>query len=368
MTGVQTCALPICGCHLQHMSYAEELNFKQQQVQAALQRLAGLQVECRPPLPAEQIYHYRNKGVFHVSRQESRLQLGFWDEASHQPAGAACQLLFPLPLNELVAHLQQTGLPLCVSDVLLRFSFAEEKIMLFLRIQPGSSKKALAEASLCLQQISRNFANLAVWGLQTDTGWQTLSAEKYLTDTLSDVRYQIAPEAFFQVNNVQTLRLLQMIEQALPPDTEQLLDAYCGIGTLGLALAKHLPGLRRLLGIELNQGAVASARQNARLNDLVQAEFWLGKAEQEFAKVLRQGFVPDAVIVDPPRRGCHQQLLNGLLQLAPRQLIYVSCNPATLARDLRLLCAEKYAVQLVQPVDMFPRTHHVETVVLLSKG
>ena len=141
------------GCHLQHMSYAEELNFKQQQVQAALQRLAGLQVECRPPLPAEQIYHYRNKGVFHVSRQESRLQLGFWDEASHQPAGAACQLLFPLPLNELVAHLQQTGLPLCVSDVLLRFSFAEEKIMLFLRTQPGSSKKALAEASLCLQQI-----------------------------------------------------------------------------------------------------------------------------------------------------------------------------------------------------------------------
>lgn len=356
------------GCHLQHMSYAEELNFKQQQVQAALQRLAGLQVECRPPLPAEQIYHYRNKGVFHVSRQESRLQLGFWDEASHQPAGAACQLLFPLPLNELVAHLQQTGLPLCVSDVLLRFSFAEEKIMLFLRIQPGSSKKALAEASLCLQQISRNFANLAVWGLQTDTGWQTLSAEKYLTDTLADVRYQIAPEAFFQVNNAQTLRLLQVIEQALPPDTEQLLDAYCGIGTLGLAFAKHLPGLRRLLGIELNRGAVASARQNARLNDLVQAEFWLGKAEQEFAKVLRQGFVPDAVIVDPPRRGCHQQLLNGLLQLAPRQLIYVSCNPATLARDLRLLCAEKYAVQLVQPVDMFPRTHHVETVVLLSKG
>lgn len=170
------------------------------------------------------------------------------------------------------------------------------------------------------------------------------------------------------MNNAQTLRLLQVIEQALPPDTEQLLDAYCGIGTLGLALAKHLPGLRRLLGIELNRGAVASARQNARLNDLVQAEFWLGKAEQEFAKVLRQGFVPDAVIVDPPRRGCHQQLLNGLLQLAPRQLIYVSCNPATLARDLRLLCAEKYAVQLVQPVDMFPRTHHVETVVLLSKG
>lgn len=365
---------PVCpvydgcgGCHLQHMSYTEELRFKRQQVMAALQRLGGLQVECLPTVAAEQIYHYRNKGVFHVSRQTGGVQLGFWDEASHQPAGAACQLLFPQPVNELLEFLQQAGLPDCVSDVMLRFSFAEGKIMLFLRTQAGSGKKALAAAGDFLQQISRSFANLAVWGLQTDKGWQTLSAEKYLTDALGDVRYQIALEAFFQVNNAQTLRLLQVIEQALAQDTEQLLDAYCGIGTLGLALAKRLPGLRRLLGIELNLGAVASARRNARLNGLLEAEFWQGKAEAEFAGVLRQGFVPDAVIVDPPRRGCHQQLLQGILQLAPRQLVYVSCNPATLARDLQLLCAEKYVVQLVQPVDMFPRTHHVETVVLMSR-
>ncbi len=365
---------PVCpvyagcgGCHLQHMSYVEELLFKRQQVQAALQRLAGLQVECRPPVAAEQIYHYRNKGVFHVSRQAGRVQLGFWDEASHRPAGEACQLLFPQPVNELLAFLQQSGLPDCVSDVMLRFSFAEGKIMLFLRTQAGSSKRALAAAGAFLPQISREFPNLAVWGLQTDKGWQTLSAEKYLTDALADVHYQIAPEAFFQVNNAQTLCILQVIEQALAPDTELLLDAYCGIGTLGVALAKRLPGLQQLLGIELNQGAVASARQNAKLNGLAQVEFWQGKAEAEFAKVLQQGFIPDAVIVDPPRRGCHQQLLQGILQLAPRQLIYVSCNPATLARDLRLLCAEKYVVQLVQPVDMFPRTHHVETVCALSR-
>ena len=360
------------GCQLQHMTYAEELYFKQEQVVSALQRLGGFSAAelsvMRPIIAAapKQLYHYRNKGIFHVSRDAAGYSLSFWNEETHSPAAAACQLLFPEKVNQLIARLRQGDLPNGVSDVMLRYSFASQRLMLFLRFSEASAEQ-LAVARIFLQQISAEFADLLVWGVQTPKGWQTFSPVGFLTDTLGNVHYQIAPEAFFQVNNAQTMRLLSVLQTALSAKTEFLLDAYCGIGTLGIYLARHLPGLRRLWGIELNASAVENARQNAELNQLANAKFWQGKAENEFDKILKQNHCIDAVIIDPPRRGCHKQLLHGLLQLRPKQLVYVSCNPSTLARDLQLLCAEKYTLSLVQPVDMFPRTHHVETICLLSR-
>jgi len=360
------------GCQLQHMTYAEELYFKQEQVASALQRLGGFSAAelsvMRPIIEAapKQLYHYRNKGIFHVSRDAAGYSLSFWNEETHSPVAAACQLLFPEKVNQLIARLRQGDLPNGVSDVMLRYSFASQRLMLFLRFSEASAEQ-LAVARIFLQQISAEFADLLVWGVQTPKGWQTFSLVGFLTDTFGDVHYQIAPEAFFQVNNAQTMRLLSVLQTALSAKTEFLLDAYCGIGTLGIYLARHLPGLRRLWGIELNAGAVENARQNAELNQLANAKFWQGKAENEFDKILKQNHCIDAVIIDPPRRGCHKQLLHGLLQLRPKQLVYVSCNPSTLARDLQLLCAEKYTLSLVQPVDMFPRTHHVETICVLSR-
>lgn len=361
------------GCQLQHMSYAEELNFKQEQVRAALQRLGGFapaELACMQPIiPAtdEQLYHYRNKGVFHVRWHGDEYTLSFWDENSHQPAPAVCQLLFPAPVNSLLNRLQAGDLPPGVDDVLIRYSFAKRQLMLFLCFCGSVDNAKLVAAQSYLQQISGEFADLLVWGVQTSAGWQTFSPELFLTDSLADVQYQIAPGAFFQVNNRQILRLLAVLEQILSPATKYLLDAYCGIGTLGIYLAKHLPNLRQLLGIEVNRESVLNARNNALQNGLSMAEFWQGRAENEFSRLLKRHINVDTVVVDPPRRGCHKQLLEGLLQLSPANLVYVSCNPATLARDLRLFCAEKYVLSLVQPVDMFPRTHHVETVCLLSK-
>jgi len=383
-TGQPRRAEPLCpvyngcgGCQLQHMSYAEELLFKQEQVRAALQRIAGLAdlsgsvlrpiIAAVAPAGEERLYHYRNKGIFHVSRTAGGYSLGFWAEDSHRPAGAACHLLFPEAVNALLDRLQQGDLPDSASDVLVRYSFAQRKLMLFLRLPASVSAAQLAACRSFLERLCAEFTDLLVYGVQINEAWQVWSAEKYLTDALGDVEYQIAPESFFQVNNAQTLRLLAVLRSALAEDTKVLLDAYCGIGTLGIYLAKHLPDLRRLLGIELNAGAVANARQNARLNGLTTTEFWQGRAEQEFGRLLKQNCRIDAVIVDPPRKGCHKQLLEGLLHLQPAQLLYVSCNPATLARDLQLLCADKYMLQLVQPIDMFPRTHHVETVAVLSR-
>jgi 23S rRNA (uracil1939-C5)-methyltransferase len=364
---------PICsvyggcgGCHLQHMSYVEEAAFKQGQVEAALQRIGNLErnsCEYRQILTAEQQYHYRNKGIFHVVRDGSGQRLEFWDESSHEPAGATCELLFPESVQQLTKWLGEQNLPENVTDVMIRYAFASDELMLCFDL--NNSDKA--EAAALLQQAVAKFANLKVWGVKIDGEYHVLSEQQFICDQLGTVKYQISPAAFFQVNNRQTLLMLETIQGCFEPEDKILLDAYCGIGTLGINLAKNLSNLQALIGVEINAAAVQNARQNAKLNQIAKAEFWQGRAEQEFAKIVARHKKIDVVIIDPPRRGCHQNLLEGLLQLAPQKIIYVSCNPATLARDLKILCAEKYKCRFVQPLDMFPRTRHVETVVLLSK-
>lgn len=352
------------GCALQHMSYAEELRFKQEKVRAALQRLGGLadELPIRPIIGAAEPYHYRNKGVFHLVREQGRNRLVFWDEASHRPARARCQLLFPAVLNRLAAWLENETLPPNVTDIMLRYAPASATLLLALILADAHS----AEAEALLQKAAANFPELQVLALQTPRGWQTISPQKQLPDELDGVKYLISPPAFFQVNDAQTNRLLETLAACFDGSERVLLDAYCGIGTLGLYLAKKLPHLQQLIGVELNPSAVNDAKANAALNGINDAAFYCGAAEREFATLTVKYGRPDVVIVDPPRRGCHPALLGGLLELKPAKIIYVSCDPATLARDLSKL-AGAYRPLCVQPLDMFPRTKHVETVVCLSR-
>lgn len=353
------------GCALQHMSYAEELRFKQEKVAAALRRLGGLDGELPllPIIAAEEPYHYRNKGIFHAVRTEEGTRLVFWDEASHQPAGARCSLLFPPEINRLAAWLESEQLPPNLTDVMLRYAPASGELLLALILNDANT----AAAEALLTRAAASFPKLLVYACQTPAGWQILSRDKQITDALGETQYLISPPAFFQVNNAQTLRLLQTVAGFFDGDERLLLDAYCGIGTLGLYLAAKLPHLQRLVGVEINPSAVTDAKANAALNGNKNAEFYCGAAEQEFAAITAAHGQPDAVIVDPPRRGCHPALLAGLLDLAPAKMIYVSCDPATLARDLGKL-AGKYHPVSIQPLDMFPRTKHVETVVLMARA
>lgn len=362
---------PICpayqgcgGCHLQHMSYAEELVFKEGQVTAALRRIGGLgeSLAVQPIIAADELYHYRNKGVFHVIRDGGAVRLGFWDEGSHQPAADRCTLLFPPGINALTGWLQGEKLPPNISDIMLRQSFAGGDLLLAAVLTDENRAAALP----LLTRASEAFPKLRVIATQTPGGWQTHSAATHLTDRLGDTAYQIAAPSFFQVNNRQTRKLLDTAARLLGDNCRVLLDAYCGIGTIGLYLAGSLPNLQRLIGIEMNESAVQNARANAKLNCVWQAEFYCGKAEALFDG-LAERQRPDAVIVDPPRRGCHAALLKGLLKLQPPKILYVSCDPATLARDLAALTAGGYQPACVQPLDMFPRTRHVETVVLMSR-
>ncbi len=352
------------GCSLQHMSYAEELRFKQEKVAAALRRLGGLNGELplQPIIAAPEPYHYRNKGIFHAVREGAHTRLVFWGEASHQPAGERCSLLFPPDINRLAAWLEDEQLPPNLTDVMLRYAPASGELLLALILNDGNT----AAAETLLTRAAASFPKLLVYACQTPAGWQILSPHKQITDTLDETGYLISPPAFFQVNNAQTLRLLQTAAGFFDGGERVLLDAYCGIGTLGLYLAARLPHLQRLIGVEINESAVTDAKANAALNGIKNAAFYCGAAEKEFAAITAAHGQPDVVIVDPPRRGCHPTLLAGLLDLAPAKIIYVSCDPATLARDLGKL-SERYLPALIQPLDMFPRTKHVETVVLMSR-
>lgn len=349
------------GCQLQFMSYAEELRFKQGQVESALQRIGGLsEVAVRPIIGADDLYHYRNKGVFHIAREDGN-RLTFWDEGTHNPARECCKLLFPTEVVQVAEWLEAQTLPPNISDIMLRRSDYSGEMLLAAILTDG----ARDEAVTIMEQAQQRFPDIKVTATQSDGGWQIHSEQGYITDRLGSVLYQISPPAFFQVNNRQTEKLLGVAAELLG-GAGLLIDAYCGIGTIGLYLAKKIPTISRLIGIEINESAVENARANALLNGIGGAEFFAGKAEELFEKVL-PAQRPDAVVVDPPRRGCHIGLLEGLLNLQAPRILYVSCNPATLARDLAHLTEGGYQVAAMQPVDMFPRTHHVETVVLLER-
>jgi 23S rRNA (uracil1939-C5)-methyltransferase len=190
--------------------------------------------------------------------------------------------------------------------------------------------------------------------------------EAYISDYIGDLRFNISPLSFFQVNPRQTERLYQTaLDFAGLKGSETVIDAYCGIGTISLFLARRA---KKVYGVEIVPEAIAAAKENAALNNIENAEFFVGKSEEVVPWLYEdKGIAPDVMVVDPPRKGCDEALLKLILDMQPHTVVYVSCDSATLARDLKILCEEKYAVERVQPVDMFPHTGHIETVCLLSK-
>ena len=194
-----------------------------------------------------------------------------------------------------------------------------------------------------------------------------LWGQSYITDSIGDISYQISPLSFFQVNPIQTEKLYgKALEYAGLTGNETVWDLYCGIGTISLFLAQKAKFVR---GVEIVPQAIDNARENAKLNGIENVEFFVGKAEEVLPREYeKNGVYADVIVVDPPRKGCDEVLLNTILKMKPERVVYVSCDSATLARDLKVLCAEEYELVRVSTTDMFPQGVHVETVVLLSKG
>lgn len=376
-------ARPCGGCQLQMMDYQEQLRFKQKKIEDNLRRIGGFeQIPMEPILGMEQPFRYRNKAQFPVGTdKEGNLVTGFYAGRTHDIINNRnCYLgveenrqvldvvLGWMEKYGVSAYDEKTGTGL-VRHILIRYGFKTGEMMVCLVIngERVPKQEALVER---LREISgmtsittstNQERTNVIMGSKIRTLWGT----PYISDYIGEVKYQISPLSFYQVNPVQTEKLYgTALEYAGLDGNETVWDLYCGIGTISLFLAQKA---KKVYGVEIVPAAIEDARRNAELNGITNAEFFVGKAEEVLPEMYAKGEArADVIVVDPPRKGCDAALLETVVKMQPERIVYVSCDSATLARDLKWLCAEGYELKRVRGVDMFPMTGHVETVVLLS--
>ena len=381
---------PICpsarqcgGCQLQAVSYEEQKAFKEKKLRGHLERIGGFkELPMEPLIGMDEPYHYRNKAQFPVGRnKEGRIVTGFYAGRTHAIIeNRDCALGIPQNkevLDRVIAHMEKyniapydemTGKGL-VRHIFVRYGFFTGELMVCLIIngQDLPHQKELVEKLgeiPGMTSISLNInkkRNNVILGDKVKTIW----GKEYITDKIGDISYEISPLSFFQVNPHQTWKLYsKALEYADLHGEETVWDLYCGIGTISLFLAQKAKFVR---GVEIVSAAIEDARRNARLNEIDNVEFFVGKAEEVLPREYeKNGVYADVIVVDPPRKGCDEMLLKTILKMQPKRVVYVSCDSATLARDLRFLCDNGYELKKVCGVDQFPQTVHVETVVLLS--
>lgn len=372
------------GCQLQHLSYAAQLAYKTKEVQDDLERIGGItDVTVRPAIGMEEPWRYRNKAQFPVGKGKDGCAIGFYAKRSHRIVDTKQCLLqnerndaivalvrdflneFQIPLYDEETH---TGL---VRHILTRIGRSSGEVMVCIVL----NGKRLPHSEVLVERLQRIEGMVSIvlnvnrektnviLGRKIITLW----GKDTITDSLDGIEFEISPLSFYQVNPVQTEVLYEKaVELADLKGDETVLDLYCGIGTISLFFARKA---RQVFGVEIVPEAIADARKNAERNNITNATFAVGAAEEVIPRLYREeGIAADVVVVDPPRKGCDARLLETILQIAPEKVVYVSCNPATLARDLAVLAAGGYHVRQVQPVDQFPHTNHIENVCLLTPG
>lgn len=371
---------PVCdtysrcgGCAMMHMSYERELKVKRQRVADAMQRIGKLQIEVGETIGGEP-ERYRNKAMFPV---DENLNFGFFGKASHRLIPCNDCKIMPKEFTEIARDITAWAKEKGVSGYnemrhsgLLRTIFIRkvEDLAICLVINGDS----LLHTDSLIERLKKYLPASITLSINKKRG-NTLLGDKIITvyggDTvnasLCGLNFKLSPRAFFQVNTCQAERLYSLAgELADLKGSEILIDLYCGTGTIGLSLAKKV---KKLIGVEVIPEAVENARENARINGITNAEFICADAGDAAQKLKEKNIKPDVIILDPPRKGCDESLIKTVSEMSPQRIVYVSCDPATLARDLKLFDELGYKSHFVQPVDMFPRTAHVETVCLLSK-
>lgn len=376
---------PCGGCSLRHLDYTAELRAKQENVTDAFRRIGGLDVPVLDICPSPEVDRYRNKVQFPVGLDKNGNPcIGFYAGRTHRIVPCPDCKLQPGVLNDIGNALcgffaengiqpynEETGRGL-VRHIFLRRGAHSGQIMVCL----VCTRPNFPHADALCTRLREQFADIATILLNVNskntnvilgTETHTLYGPGYIEDTLCGVPVQLGPLSFYQVNTLAAERLYGIAAQyaQLTPD-DLLLDLYCGMGTIGLSMVDHC---RELVGVEIVPEAIESAKANAaRMGDAVAAKscFFCADAGQAATRLAAEGLHPDVVMLDPPRKGCDEATLSAVVRMAPRRVVYVSCNPATAARDAAWLEQNGYHAEKVQPVDLFPRTKHVETVVLLS--
>lgn len=383
------------GCQLQCLSYEKQLEFKRNKVKGHLQRIGGFGEDVTekilPTIGMDQPFRYRNKALIPFGEKDGRLIAGFYAGRTHSIIEQSDCLLTPEEYEQILlvllnwaekchlrAYQEETGKG-TLRHVLIRKGFSSGEIMvcpvIATRNLSEETKRLLTEQltelkpRLNITSISLN-VNLKQTNVIMGTdGLINLYGPGYITDRIGEISYRISPLSFYQVNPIQTEKLYgTALKYAGLTGAETVWDLYCGIGTISLFLAKSA---KMVFGVEIVPEAIRDAERNAADNKITNAAFYTGKAEETMPALYRsdpEKYRADVVVVDPPRKGCGAELLDTIQQMGPERIVYVSCDSATLARDLKILCADgRYRIGAVQPVDMFPQSVHVESCVLLQR-
>jgi 23S rRNA (uracil1939-C5)-methyltransferase len=374
---------PRCGgCVFRHIRYSAELELKWQRVQDAFSRLGHIDIQPQPIVGADTIDRYRNKAQYPVREEGGAVSIGFFAERSHRVIDCHDCRLQPVEFETILdifeEWIKQERIPVydeaarkgLLRHIYIRKAFATGEIMVCAVINGRSlpAREALiqklASALPAIKSIAVNY-NTEDTNVILGNRYEILWGSEFIEDVLCGVRVRLSPLSFYQVNREQAEKLYQKAaDYAGLTGEETLLDLYCGAGTIGLSMAHRA---KRLIGVEIVPEAVKDAKENAALGGIQNAEFLCADAAEAALTLQKRGINANVVILDPPRKGCSPELLETVAQIAPTRIVYVSCDPATLARDCALLLEKGYKVTEVTPVDLFPRTAHVECVVLMSR-
>lgn len=378
------CARACGGCQLQFLSYEKQLEFKKNKVKGNLERIGGFgQVEIEKVIGMENPWRYRNKAQFPVGKnKDGEIITGFYAGRTHSIIpNRNCYLGAEVNeeiLNQVIAYMtdnhvepyEEAGGKGLVRHILIRNGFKTGEIMVCI-IANGRTLPKVNNLTERLQtipgmtSISLNVntkRNNVILGDEVITLW----GQETISDYIGDIKFEISPLSFYQVNPVQTEKLYgTALEYAGLTGKETVWDLYCGIGTISLFLAQKA---KQVYGVEIVPPAIEDAKRNARRNGIENAEFYVGKAEEVLPqKYEEEGIRADVIVVDPPRKGCEPEVLDTMLHMKPERIVYVSCDSATLARDLKILCEKEYQIEKVAVCDMFGNSVHVETVCKLVR-
>ena len=370
------------GCTFWHMDYAEECRLKAERVKNCLNRIGGENQEEVPILAAPACEGYRNKAQYPVARKNGKAYAGFFKEGTHEVVQMDRCRILPEETDRVksivIDYVNKYNVPVydesthrgLLRHIYVRHAEATEQVLVCLVV----NGERLPHEDDLVDTLRRAVPGLRSVVLNTNTRsgnavlgetMRTLWGDDAIEDILCGLRFRISPRSFYQVNRTQAERLYgKALAAAGLTGTETVLDLYCGTGTITLCLARQA---KRAIGVELVEAAIRDAQENARRNDIGNAEFFCADAGQAAQRLCAAGETPDVIVVDPPRKGLSADVIEAMVRMAPQRMVYVSCDPATLARDVRSLTQQGYALTHAEAVDLFPRCAHIETVCLLSR-
>ena len=371
------------GCQIQELDYKEQLNLKTNEVKQVISRIGKLNdVIIHDALGMKDPFRYRNKAQFPIQKVDGVPVIGFYKKKSHDIIPTD-QCIIQHDVNDKIIKIIKTYIrayKVSIYDekthtgvlrhLVTKIGFTTKEVMVVL-VANGRKLPYLNELASVLKENIPGFKTLVVNVNREKTNVilgnenRIIYGNGKINDNIGDLVFEISPLSFFQVNPVQTEVLYnKALEYANLGVNDTVFDIYCGIGTISLFLAQKA---KKVYGIEIVEEAIKDAKRNAQLNKLDNVEFYVGKAEEIVPKLYKQGKRANVVVVDPPRKGCDEKVLDTIVSMQPNRVVYVSCNPSTLARDLNYLDERGYKCLEVQPVDMFPHSVHIENVALIVK-